>query len=356
MSDNGRTVEKGRRILLLLKGGVGDVLMFTPALEALARTLTDTPIDAVVGNPGSLRVLEGNRYLDNVFLFDRKSPAKVREVFRIFRNLRRYKYGISITQAVDFGYGAGVMAYFSGAGKRIGPDIPWGNRFYNCRVPMIANEHFILRNYALVKRAGARQPLNRNMWFHVSSEERALIEKRLSENSVDTDRFLIAVHTGCGPWRPVKRWPGHKWAGLISQLTHVKDASVVCIEEGMKQHALDRIYGDADSNVFVIKNEHLTLGELGALIERCNLFISSDGGPLHLAASVRTPTVALFGPTDCRLFAPLGSQHVVVKKDLSCAPCIDCFSLDTHGCEEATCMESILEEEVVEIILKKMKS
>ena len=64
-----------------------------------------------------------------------------------------------------------------------------------------------------------------------------------------------------------------------------------------------------------------TVWQLGALIERCNLYLTCDSGPMHIAAAVGTPTIALFGPTNPTRHQPFGEGHHVIEKDVSCRPC-----------------------------------
>ncbi|HKZ46203.1 MAG TPA: glycosyltransferase family 9 protein, partial [Thermodesulfobacteriota bacterium] len=60
-----------------------------------------------------------------------------------------------------------------------------------------------------------------------------------------------------------------------------------------------------------------------ALISRCNLFITNDSGPMHIAAALGIPTVAIFGSTDPKLTRPLGDNVRVIKKNIECSPCFD---------------------------------
>ena len=99
------------------------------------------------------------------------------------------------------------------------------------------------------------------------------------------------------------------------------------------------------------------LGELAAIMARCQLVLGVDSGPLHLAVAMGTPTVHLFGPVDKRAFGPWGdpAHHVVVTSEMDCIPCnrLDYTpsELDGHPCVRNITVEQVLEavEKLVEV-------
>ena len=90
--------------------------------------------------------------------------------------------------------------------------------------------------------------------------------------------------------------------------------------------------------------------QLGALIESCDLYLTCDSGPMHIAAAVGTPTVALFGPTSPTRHGPYGENHEVIEKPVSCRPCYKrkCIRKDLPH----LCMTEIDPNEVAAHILK----
>ena len=89
-----------------------------------------------------------------------------------------------------------------------------------------------------------------------------------------------------------------------------------------------------------------SLKTLSALLERVDLLVTNDSGPMHIAAALGTPVVALFGPTNPGLTGPYGDGHIVIRKEMECSPCLrgPCI----HG--RPICMEAITEEEVMEAV------
>ena len=95
------------------------------------------------------------------------------------------------------------------------------------------------------------------------------------------------------------------------------------------------------------------LNQLAALYRRAQVVVTTDSGPMHLAAAVGTFVVALFGPTAPWRTGPYGSNHVVLRADVSCSPCFkkECLTTDY---EERACMKRLTVDQVEEAVLKKL--
>jgi len=93
-----------------------------------------------------------------------------------------------------------------------------------------------------------------------------------------------------------------------------------------------------------------SLRELAALYEKASVLLTTDSGPMHLAAAVGTPVVALFGPTSPERTGPYGEGHVVIRKDMDCSPCF------RKACETMECMKTIRVEEVFEAVRERIES
>jgi len=88
---------------------------------------------------------------------------------------------------------------------------------------------------------------------------------------------------------------------------------------------------------------------LAVLIKKCQVFVSADSSPLHIASAVGTAFIALFGPTDWRRHLPPGKNHIVINKNLNCSPCYK------TKCRTRSCMFAISPEEVLEAVEKLLK-
>jgi ADP-heptose:LPS heptosyltransferase len=258
----------------------------------------------------------------------------------------------SITHCVDFDYKTGLLALLSGAKKRIGLNIRRHGIFYNQKVPMPSDLHLIHRNYDLVKKAGVKQPLSELPRFYLDSEERISAQRYMEHHHIIPSDFIVGIHPGGGLWRKARRWPKENFIELINRLIQEPGLKILLLGGPDEKSLVDEIFKETHPGV-VFSNAP-TLGEFGALMEQCNLFLCNDGGLLHIAGAVGTPTIALFGPTDHRVFAPIGKQHLVIRKNLPCSPCIDIYNYQSDACHEITCLKFISVSEVFNIIMDKV--
>ena len=102
----------------------------------------------------------------------------------------------------------------------------------------------------------------------------------------------------------------------------------------------------------VLMKDRVTLRQLGAMIGRCDLFLSNDTGPMHVSVAVKTPTIGLFGPGNHVKFRPIGGKHDFISKDVPCSPC----KQFTDKCKDNVCMKLITVDEVWETIRERLKN
>jgi ADP-heptose:LPS heptosyltransferase len=127
------------------------------------------------------------------------------------------------------------------------------------------------------------------------------------------------VHVSGG--RTIKQWPPDRFADVARRLSETCDATIV-LTGAPEDVALVGSLRTALTGCRVIDaSGDVDLLTLAAILERLDLFVTGDTGPMHLAATVSTPVVAIFGPSDPARYAPTGPHDRVVRVDLPCAPC-----------------------------------
>jgi heptosyltransferase-2 len=167
----------------------------------------------------------------------------------------------------------------------------------------------------------------------------------LLERKVKMDDIVIGVHPGA-KWE-TKRYEPEKFAQICRRLVDSLNAKIVLLGEAGEEEMVWKIASELPESS-TIRAVRLSLGQLMAVIRRCDCLISNDSGPMHLASALRVPVVAIFGPTHPRLgFAPLGPEAVVLCSDEECSPC------SLHGekrCRKQSrlCMDAIDPTEVAE--------
>lgn len=135
--------------------------------------------------------------------------------------------------------------------------------------------------------------------------------------SEDSNRpAKILVHPGSRS--PYRLWPADRFAAVCDRLQDEWGAQVFLTAGPGEQNLLNEIRGHAQSHLVAIP-PLASVGALAALIAQCNVFLCHDSGPMHVAAAVGTPVVALFSSQNATLWRPLGERHTVLQTPLPCA-------------------------------------
>jgi 3-deoxy-D-manno-octulosonic-acid transferase/heptosyltransferase-1 len=182
-----------------------------------------------------------------------------------------------------------------------------------------------------------------NTWkgeIPLQAGDRAGIDRLLADrfNPEDT---LIAVNP-MARWI-TKLWDEERFAGLAQKLSDELSCNVL-FTGGRSDHAvIERIVAGLNPQPLNLAGK-TTLKELAYLYTRCRLVVTTDTGPMHIAAAMGVPVVALFGPTAPWRTGPYGKGHTVIRKNLDCSPCF------RKKCSNLTCMKGITVEEVFDTI------
>jgi ADP-heptose:LPS heptosyltransferase len=161
---------------------------------------------------------------------------------------------------------------------------------------------------------------------------------------IRADVRLVAIHPGAG--HPAKRWGLARCLALAERLGASRGIRAAVIAGPEDRAAVDAAAVGMAAPVAVAAPP--TLGALAAFLRRCRLVVAGDTGPLHLAAALGRPTVALYGPSDPVLAAPVGTGHRVIKRPCPCGWVPGPFF--NRRCPDAPCMAAIEVGEVVEAV------
>jgi lipopolysaccharide heptosyltransferase II len=351
------------RILLVRPDHLGDVLLATPAMRALREARPAAELHALVG-PWSGDVLEPCEALDRVLTlpfpgFSRTPNANLRSPYQLAwataRQLRRIGYSAAVILRPDHWWGA-LVAWLAGIPIRVGYDLPDVEPFLTLALPWQA-EHAVLQNARLVERL-THGPLDREaltLTYTVSAEDRAWAKGYMDEAGLGDDERLIVIHAGAGA--AIKHWEPAQWALVADRLARQARARIALTGGEAELQLTRAIAAQMQEKSPVMLAGETRIGTLAAVLERAALAMGPDSGPLHLAAAVGTPTVALFGPADPDEFRPWGpaQRHIVLTSDIGCRPC---RILDWNGdsLENHPCVREIRAERVVEAAHRALAS
>ncbi len=182
---------------------------------------------------------------------------------------------------------------------------------------------------------------DRQEWLHLSHDELRHATKILSNHNVSLGSLIIGINPGAA-YGSAKRWYPERFAQVSSALVNRCNAKVIIF--GSQQES--GIAGEIEnlSGVPVINMAgKTTIRELMALIKQCTLFITNDSGPMHIAAALDIPVVAIFGSTDPGKTGPMGDGNIIIRKDADCSPCFK------RKCPtDLKCMDMITVEDVMD--------
>jgi lipopolysaccharide heptosyltransferase II len=181
----------------------------------------------------------------------------------------------------------------------------------------------------------------------IGKEEERAAEQLLVESGVRSEQPFVAIN-------PVAKWPTKLWAAerfreLAEGLLR-KGFQVVFTGSKEDRPLIDEITGMLSSPVSRLDGR-TTLKVLAAAFRSASVVVSTDTGPMHLAAAVGTPVVALFGPTAPWRTGPYGESHVVLRAGVRCSPCFS-KSCKSTELEPMACMNRITVEQVVDAVAR----
>jgi lipopolysaccharide heptosyltransferase I len=338
-------------ILIIKLSAIGDVVQTLPALEALKRTYPDSEVTWAV-EEAAADILEGHPLINRLLVSRRKSWTRMLRnpltffqgfggIVRFFSELRSTRYDI----AIDFQglFKSGILIGLARAQRKIGFDRTreLSYLFLNERLPAYDIEKHALERYLDVARyLGAKDPSP--ACTLPIEREISRIKQRIG-GLKPAGKPLVAINP-VARWK-TKLWSEQKFAELADRLISERNAVVIFTGSREDGPVNARILAMMKQNAVSLAGE-TTLKELAALASLCTVFITTDTGPMHLAAAAGARVVALFGPTAPWRTGPFGPSHVTVRAGLICSPCFK------RTCDDnVRCMEDITVDEVMRNIV-----
>ncbi len=338
--------ETVRRVLVVKLRYIGDVLLCTPVLRGLREAFPESTITALV-NAGTEDVLLHHPDVDEILLVKRpRAGARSRgqywaDQFRLLRRLRERRFDLALD--LTDGDRAAFLTWASGARLRVGFNREGrfrGRAYHRCVAPFTGRRHAVEADLEALRLLGLRvDPVTPSLGLPPEAETAA--GELLARKGASRERDLVLLHPGARWW--FKAWPAERFAALGDWIVEELGAQVLIAGGGEDAQAAEAIRGLMRSPAISLAGETSVL-QLAAVLKRCRLFVGNDAGPMHIAAAVGTPVVALFGPTDPAEWGPWGEGHVVLYKGLDCS---ECWRRSACWRGEANCLRQIPVEETM---------
>jgi len=308
--------ECGRALVVKLRHH-GDVLLAAPVLSVLKAHAPAIEVDALVYDD-TAPMLAGHPALSRLHVIGRRWRSlgvleRLRLERALFSELRARRYDL-IVHLSEQPRGA-WLARTLGARFAVGPVDRerggWWHKSFTHLYPLVRNRHQVEVNLDALRRIGVQPGLNERKVVFVPGDA---AEARARDLVVEP---FVHMHPA-SRWR-FKCWPAERNAALADRLAD-EGHRVVMTSAPDETGLIDEILGKMKSKPVNLAGK-LSLKELGALIARARLFIGVDSMPMHLAAAMGVPTVALFGPSSEVVWGPWNVEQRVVTTTHSCRPC-----------------------------------
>ena len=302
------------KILVVTLSNIGDVILTLPVFGTLRENFKDAKIDVITG-PRAAEVFDADTRIGSMYIYDRS--ASLASKIRLFARLRRNRYDLLVDLRNS------LFGFFVKA------------RFCNKPVNKPAKEicHKIDEHLA---KAGDARGGSYPIWISRDDGERAA--RLLGAKGInDADQFITVSP---GAKSHIKRWNEEGFAKVCDILIDAYKVKIAFIGDDSDKEICERIL--AKMRNYAVSLAGMTnLRELAWIIKRSPLIITNDSAPLHIAGSVGTPAVAIFGPTDYRKYGPRKGLGEAVHKKLHCSPC------ETALCRyNLECMKAVSADEV----------
>lgn len=333
------------RILVIKLSALGDVILSIPSLCAIREKFPNAHICVLVGAKQA-QALKGCPYLNELIVCDFKTKDRgLRGLFNLAKRLQRLSFDCTVD--LQNNRRSHILSYLSFAPKRFGYDNGKFSFLLNYKVketpePLMPLDHQ-LRTLMLLGIQSIEQRLE--LW--PSEEEDESIRNLLSKNWIPEEQVLVGINPGASSRWVTKLWPKEYFAKTCDEL-EARGMRVVLTGTQEDTILNQEIRSLASSKPIDLSGKTNFL-ELACLIRRCRVFLTSDSAPLHIAAAMGTPFIALFGPTNPQRHLPPAKNYAVIKKDLPCSPCYK------PHCGNIRCMKEIAVEEVLEAIERLLK-
>lgn len=305
------------KIVVRTPNWLGDTLMALPAIEALRRH--DPEVDIRIAAPPWIREIfsgpeAGFRMFPETADEREKDPLRPTAAVRA----ARFDAGLLLTNS----FGSALTLARAGIRERWGYDRDGRGLLLTRRVRYRRRDEAVhMVRYYLDLMDGLGIPaIPPEIRLTVTPEEAARGRALLASAGLDPGRPLIVLHPGAA-YGPAKRWPAERFAALAGILQDRRGVEIAVtgtdqdralaaeIRPGLRRPAADL-------------TGRTSLRELLAVAAAAAVFVTNDSGPMHMANAIRTPVVALFGPTDPAVTAPFHEPRVVLKTEAVCWPCL----------------------------------
>ncbi|MGQ9628789.1 MAG: glycosyltransferase family 9 protein [bacterium] len=352
-----------KRIIVRTAKLVGDTLLTVPAIRAIRNHYREAHI-TVIAHPKSSKLLEICPYIDEIIVYDESEP--LRRQWQFLKMVRAGRFDLAILLSSSFN--AALIPFLGGVRFIAGDDgdlrgwmlttkIHYDGKPYWTDYPQDAPSilpakelmgnpkirHLIRGKLALLEAMGIEAD-GEYPEFWTTDEDERFAGEFFASQGVRKEDTIVGLNPGSGTTRK-RIWPIEHFIALGRALT--RGGIKVAVFCGPREENTAGEIAKGIGKGTIVTPSETTIRQHGAMIRRCDAFVTGDTGPMHIAAALGVPTIGLFGPTHPAGTFPFHEGSLVISHYLPCSPCYgECIYAGTS--DEIKCLKEIEPEEVLE--------
>ena len=328
-----------KNILVINLMHIGDLLLVTPVLRTLRANYPEARI-SLLADKKLADLVQYNQHIDECLLIDKKGRDDHFGTFLQFIwKLRKKHYDLVIN--LHRNERASALAAFSGAKRIVGYSKPGFSIFFDQVMPNLkAVKHQVHSHFDVLREAAGVTRIDDGgieMWLPPGAEEAA---EKLWQQSFPAGRKVVAFNIGAS-WK-TKRWLDSYFAETADRLVE-RGYGIAFFGGPMDTELVEKTIAQMrhrDSEALKLFTGKVSLGELGALLRKCVLFITTDSGPMHVGVAQNVPIVTMFGASPVPGFYPYDAKDILIKTPEKCHPC-GIHECPRQGADNMACMKHI---------------
>ncbi len=322
------------KIIIRMPNWLGDAIMATAILQDIKNKFSNSEITLMCLEE-HVTLFENIPFINDLLSFKKFNFFKIKDRRNLIKKIKNNNYDIGILLTNSFS--SAWFFFFGKVKKRLGYKYHFRSLLLNIKSkPQVKKLHLVSRYKTLLTKiqipisfSAPTIYLNKKTLLNVKS----LLNKKKKQ-------IIIGINP-LAEYGPAKCWPKEKFIEICQKLLQDANIFLIFFSNKTQKNNIFAITKHLEKDNILDLSGKTSIMELCCYISLCNCFISNDSGPMHIAAALKTPLIAIFGST-CPISTGPYNHGVIIKKDIRCSPCFK-----RHCPKEFTCMNKITTEEVL---------
>jgi len=325
---------KAQKILIRGPNWIGDSVLSLPAIRALRAHFPDSEITILV-RPWVADLFQSASFIDRVWI--QPKPKGFMEWWQTAKEIRGKQFDLAILLPNSFE--SALTAYMAGIPSRVGYSTDGRKLLLTQSIrPTKTKQHQYQYYLDLIcKTFGSTEPSNVEMF--ATPQARADAWLLLEKAGIPAGRNFVAINPGAA-FGGAKRWYEERFAAVADLMAERENLAVAIVGSEAELKIGKRV-GQLMKHDAAILSGRTSLETLIGLLAEASVMVTNDSGPMHIAAALGTPTVAVFGSTDAEITSPVGTNTKVISKAVACSPCMLRECPIDHRCMDAVTVEEV---------------